>query len=82
MVDRASGYTHVELQAHLNSHETLQAVAAYKKFCATYSVVPQQFLSDNGSSFTSEEFKKHLEQFAQSQRHSGVGAHHSNEITE
>ena len=46
------------------------------------SVVPQQFLSDNGSSFTSEEFKKHLEQFVQNLCHSSVGAHHSNGIAE
>ena len=62
--------------------KTPQTMATHKKFCATCGVMPHQFLSDNGSSFTSEEFRKHLEQFSQSQRHSGVGAHHSNGIAE
>ena len=81
-VDHSSGYTHVELQSHLNSHETLKAKKSFDLMCATYGVVPQTFLSDNGTSFRNSEFESHLKTFTQTIRHSGVGAHHANGIAE
>jgi hypothetical protein len=39
-------------------------------------------LSDNASSFTSEEYTRHLSRFAQVQSFAGVGAHHHNGIAE
>jgi len=71
-VDHSSGYIDVELQSHLNSHETLNAKIAFEKRC----------LSDNGTAFRNEEYEAHLRQFHQTVRHSGVGAHHSNGLAE
>ena len=82
MVDSSSGHTHVELQTCFNSIQTLAAVQAYEKVCGTMGVIPQSYLSDKGSSFTSAEFKTHLEQFEQVMRNPMVGAHHSNGIAE
>ena len=81
-VDSASAYTHVELQSSLNSHRTLEAKKNYDDMCAGVGVVPQKFVSDNGTSFVNEEFETHLKQFHQTIRHSAVGAHHSNGIAE
>ena len=80
--DHATGYTHVELQTSLNSHHTLRAKQAYDMVCDSMGVVPQRFLSDNGTSFVNKEFEAHLKQFHQTIRHSSVGAHHSNGIAE
>ena len=81
-VDHATGYTHVELQTSLNSHHTLDAKKAFDEVCASMGVVPQKFLSDNGSSFTNASFESHLNEFKQTIRHSSVGGHHSNGIAE
>ena len=81
-VDHSSGYTHVELQTHLNSHATLDAKKAFEAMCAEHGVIPQTFLSDNGTSFVNKDFEEHLSQFHQTIHHSAVGAHHSNGIAE
>ena len=81
-VDHSSGYVHVELQSHLNTHETLKAKTSFESMCSTYGVVIQEYLSDNGTAFRNSDFESHLRQFQQTIRHSGVGAHHSNGIAE
>jgi len=81
-VDHASGYIHVELQTSLNSHHTLDAKASFEEMCATHGVIPQNYLSDNGTSFVNKQFEAHLKDFHQTIRHSAVGAHHSNGIAE
>ena len=81
-VDHATGFLHTELQTSLNSHSTLDAKVRFDDMCAAHGVVPQKFLSDNGTSFANDEFVAHLKEFAQTIRHSSVGAHHSNGIAE
>ena len=81
-VDHSSGLIHVELQSHLNSHETLGAKKEFETTSSKYGVVIQEYLSDNGTAFRNQDFLKHLEQFHQTMKHSAVGAHHSNDMAE
>ena len=81
-VDHATSFVHIELQTHLNSHETLKAKKSFEALCAANGVVVQEYLSDNGTAFLNADYTKHLEQFHQTARHAGVGAHHSNGIAE
>ena len=52
-VDHASGYIHIAFQSSLNSHQTLQTKEQYEELCRDHGIVPQFFVTDNGSSFTS-----------------------------
>eukprot|EP00972_Heterocapsa_arctica_P090855 13406223-Heterocapsa_arctica.AAC.1 len=52
----------------------------YEKHCRDTGVIPQKFISDNGTSFASKEFSEHLSSFYQISRFAGVGAHHHNAI--
>jgi len=81
-VDHASGYLFVKEQVHLNTHETIEAKQLFEQLCRDVGVVPQTYLSDNGTSFTSQSFTSHLEEFRQVKRLAGVGAHHHNGIAE
>ena len=82
MVDNASGYVSVGHQKHLNTHETLEVIKNFEKECMDMGVVPQQYVSDSGSAFTSKEFKAHLEEYQQIIHFAGTGAHHHNSIAE
>jgi hypothetical protein len=77
-VDHSSNFIHVEFQTHLNSHETLRAKTDFEAVCRDSGVIPQSYLSDNGSAFTSKAFSSHLEVFRQIIRFAGVGSHHHN----
>ena len=77
-VDHASSYIHVELQSSLSSHETLRAKLNYERLCRDAGVVPQTYMSDNGSAFKSRDFTEHLSNFHQISKFAGVGAHHHN----
>ena len=81
-VDHASGFVHVENQVNINTHQTLRAKEKFEKICRDYGIVPQSYLSDNASVFTSPEFTKHLQKFEQVLRYAGVGAHHHNGVAE
>jgi hypothetical protein len=81
-VDQASGHIHIEFQTTMSSHATLIAKESFESTCRDYGVVPQSYLSDNGSAFTSANYRHHLMQFAQIQRFAGVGAHHQNSRAE
>jgi hypothetical protein len=81
-IDHASGYIHVEFQTHLNTHETMHAKENFELMCRDNGVVPQSFVSDNGSAFTSAGFTTKLREFAQIIRFAGAGAHHHNETAE
>jgi transposase InsO family protein len=81
-VDHASSYVHVEFQAHLTTHETLQAKASYKLMSRDLGIIVQSFLIDNGSAFTSKEFASQLAMFEQVIRFARTGAHHHNAIAE
>ena len=76
--DLASKYISVVLQANLTTQETLQAKDQFERMARDYGVVVQQYVADNGSSFTSKAFTEHLSTFAQVIRFAGVGAHHQN----
>ena len=82
MVDHSSGFTHIEHQVSLNSHETLKAKDKFEATCRTYGVTAQEYLADNSKPFTSAEFSKELSKFEQVIRFAGVGAHHHNGIAE
>ena len=77
-VDQASGFVHVEPQTSMTSHSTLRAKESYEAMCRDVGVIPQKYLSDNGTAFTSKEYQSHLMEFKQVQRFAGVGAHHHN----
>ena len=62
-VDHATGYVHVELQAKLNTHETLASKQRFEEMCQHHGVVAQSYISDEGSSFNSAEFHQHLESY-------------------
>ncbi len=81
-VDSATGYLHVELQTKFNSHETLNAKKQFESECTKFGVVPQSYISDDGSAFENAAFEAHLQQFHQTIRHSTPGGHHSNGIAE
>ena len=81
-MDNASGYIHVEFHSRGNSHETLRSTRAFEQLCASYGVVPQNYISDGGVTFTGEAFQEHLKEFHQTLRVSAPGAHHSNGIAE
>ena len=81
-VDHASGYIFVAEQVHLNTHETIESKTKFEAHCRDFGVIPQSYLSDNGSSFTSADYRVHLENFAQVTQLAGVGAHHHNGVAE
>ena len=81
-VDHASGYTWIGFQSHLNTHETLRVKDSFELFCRDVGVVPLQYLTDNGSAFTSAKYTESLQNFAQTYRFAGVGAHHHAGIAE
>jgi transposase InsO family protein len=82
LVDHASGFLHVEFQTHLNTHETLEAKEKFELMCHNHGVIPQSYLTDNGSAFTSAGYTSKLREFAQVMRFAGAGAHHHNGISE
>ena len=81
-VDMATNLVHVEFQRRLNTHETLAATAEFEQMCLDAGVIPQEYLLDNGSAFTSRDYMAHLRQFSQISRFAGVGAHHHNGVAE
>ena len=81
-VNMAMNLVHVEFQCHLNTHETLAATAKFERMCLDAGGIPQEYLSDNGSAFTSREYMAHLRQFSQICRFAGVGDHHLNGVAE
>jgi hypothetical protein len=81
-VDHASGFIFVEHQVSSTSHSTLKAKEKFENTCRSYGVIPQEYLSDNGTAFTSEEFKQDLAKYKQVVKFAGVGAHHHNGIAE
>ena len=81
-VDAASGHIHSELQITLSSHDTIIAKGEYELICKDHGIIPQSYLSDNGTSFTSAAFTQHLLRSNQTQRLAGVGAHQQNAVAE
>ena len=81
-VDHASGYVFIEHQVHLNTQETLKAKQACENTFRDYGVIVSEYLSDNGTVFTSKEYTRHLLEFGQVTSFAGVGAHHHNGVAE
>eukprot|EP00978_Attheya_sp_CCMP212_P022107 scaffold65528_cov69-Attheya_sp.AAC.3 len=81
-VDHASGYVHNEFQAQMNMHQTLKSKEAFEAHCCDVGVTPVEYLTDNGSAFTSSGFTDQLKTFSQIVRFAGTGAHHQNALAE
>ena len=81
-VDHASGYIFINEQVHLNTHCTIASKEAFEAHCRDFGVVPQAYISDNGSTFTSKDYVDHLKRFNQVTKYAGVGAHHHNGVAE
>jgi hypothetical protein len=64
----------------LRLHQLLKT--EFENMCRDAGVVPQAYLSDNGSVFSSAEFARKLELYNQKINFAGVGAHHHNGVTE
>ena len=77
-IDHASNFVDVQFQRHLNSHETRDSKERFELMCREFGVIPVEYLSDNGSSFTSRDFTEMLATFHQIIRFAGAGAHHQN----
>ena len=82
MVDASSGYIHVECQTSTSSHYTLEALDTFEKMAYDNGIIIQKYQSDNGSSFTSKEFRTRLEDQGQEAMYSGAGSHHQNGTAE
>ena len=67
-VDHASGYIHVELQTRLNIPKTIDAKRFFEETCFAHGVVPQSYITDEGSSFTSEEIPSLLKRATEAVR--------------
>ena len=81
-VDHASGYIHVELQVRLNTTETKHSKNLFELMCSMNGVVPQNYITDEGTSFTSSQFQDELSKFRQIQVQVAPGGHHANGIAE
>ena len=71
-MDHASNFVHVEHHTSLSSHDTLRAKELFELFCRDHGVLPQKYMSDNATAFTSKGFTENLKE------HAGAGAHHHN----
>jgi hypothetical protein len=81
-VDHASSYIFVKHQVQLTTHETIQSKESYESHCRDLGVIVSEYLSDNGTAFTSQSYRQHLHTFSQISRFAGVGAHHHNGVAE
>jgi hypothetical protein len=81
-VDHASGLLFVKHQVSMDTHTTIESKEAFEAFCRDHGVAVAEYLSDNGSSFTAQAYRQHLETFSQISRFAGVGAHHHNGVAE
>ena len=81
-VDHTSGYIHVALQSHLNSHETLKAKQQFEAISRDVGIIIQEYLSDNGTAFRNTDFETALKEYHQHLTNAAVGAHHGNGIAE
>ena len=61
--DHASKLIHIEHQKHLNTHQTLEVKKSFEAMAADFGVIPQSYISDNGSAFMSASFADHLRTF-------------------
>ena len=77
-VDASSGFVHVEFQSTLSAEDTIRAVTNFEAIARDHGIIVSEYVSDNGSAFTSKAFRAHLFQNCQVSRLSGAGSHHQN----
>ena len=80
-IDHASGFIHIKFQTHLNTHERISTKDNFELMCRDNGVVPQSYVSDNGSAFTSSGFTNKLHEFTQIICFAGTGTHYHNGTT-
>ena len=66
-VDMSSKLVENVFQQHLNTHETLKAKQDFELKCKDAGVIPLEYISDNGSTFTSKSYAAYLSNFSQIQ---------------
>lgn len=76
--DAASKYIDVRFQRQFNTHETLESKGLFEAFAREQGVIPQEYVSDGGRCFTSQDFGQHLGEFKQVLAFAAPGAHHHN----
>ena len=59
-VDASSSYVDVQFQTCLDTTQTLQAVKDFEASAADSGIVILEYQSNNGSCFTSKQFKEHI----------------------
>ena len=64
-VDMTSGHIDCIFQSYLNMHETIHAKEEYEMRCQDVGIMPQEYISNNGSAFTSSQYTAHLRDFKQ-----------------
>lgn len=80
-VDHASKYIHIAHQVSLDAVSTLAAKHSFEAITRDVGVSIQSYHSDNGV-FSSHAYAQDLLANSQTQRFSGVGAHHQNGVAE
>ena len=81
-VDASTGFVHVELQSFLSASETVEAVRKFEAIAKDSGIIVSEYVTDNGSAFTSAAFQKHLFDQGQVSRFAGAGSHHQNGVAE
>ena len=79
--DHASQYIWINHQISLRVGDTLQGKHAFEKFALEYGVKFKSFHADN-QPFRAAKFQEDLDLQGQTITYSGVGAHHSNGVSE
>lgn len=81
-VDNSSNYVKCYHQVSMDTHETIRSKETFEFQCRDVGIQVQSYLTDQASSFTSQEFEAHLQQFHQVSRVAGTGGHHHNGMAE
>ena len=81
-VDAATGWINIQFQSHLNSHETISAVDSFEALARDNGIIVKGHQSDNGSAFTSKDFKAWLAANQQFSQLAPPGSHHINSKAE
>ena len=69
-------------QQHLNTHEALKAKQDINLKCMDAGVIHLEYISGNGTGFTSKSYTAHLSNFFKIQQFAGVHSHHHKGVAE
>ena len=64
-MDMSSKQVENVFQQHLNTDETLKAKQDFELICKDAGVIPLEYISNNGTAFTSKSYTAHLSNFSQ-----------------